>query len=272
MLRKWWYGTLMRDKDLNSAKFERPIFLTHFNRNRLPTGFELLHSRLVDLVTHKLRSGELTERGLARLAGVSQPHLHNVVKGVRLFSAQMADKVMEKLHVDLLTLLEDELASLETPWTSIMDVPLLAGSLGPGQPFPNLDTIAGMMPFLREDVAALLQPVAVRTTEDPAVRHLFHADDVLLMEPLQPEAAGRPVDFSATDSYYAIDAGASGLVRQVERQTDRLLLRGEQGTPGSLSIPLGDRHILQVVKARIVWIGRYLERPKIAARPDEETS
>src|SRR5579872_1518322 len=114
----------MRYKDPNPIKFERPLFLPEIRRSRIPTGFEVLHSRLVALVTHKLRSGEVTERGLARLTGVSQPHLHNVVKGVRLFSAQMADKVMEGLHVDLLTLLGEELALQETAETIATEVPL----------------------------------------------------------------------------------------------------------------------------------------------------
>jgi plasmid maintenance system antidote protein VapI len=53
-----------------------------------------------------VRSGEATERGLARLTGVSQPHMHNVLNGKRLLSLEMADQVVGQLHLDLLDFIE----------------------------------------------------------------------------------------------------------------------------------------------------------------------
>jgi plasmid maintenance system antidote protein VapI len=53
-----------------------------------------------------VRSGEATERGLARLTGVSQPHMHNVLKGKRLLSLEMADQVVGQMHLDLLDFIE----------------------------------------------------------------------------------------------------------------------------------------------------------------------
>jgi plasmid maintenance system antidote protein VapI len=53
-----------------------------------------------------VRSGDATERGLARLTGVSQPHMHNVLKGKRLLSLEMADQVLAQLHLDLLDFIE----------------------------------------------------------------------------------------------------------------------------------------------------------------------
>ena len=58
--------------------------------------------RLVAHLQTLVRSGEATERGLARLTGVSQPHMHNVLKGKRLLSLQMADRIVARLHLDLL--------------------------------------------------------------------------------------------------------------------------------------------------------------------------
>jgi transcriptional regulator with XRE-family HTH domain len=73
--------------------------------------FYELQLRLLDRLRQRIRSGEVTERGLARLCGVSQPHLHNVLKGKRLFSIEMADEILRNLHMDVLDLLEpDELA------------------------------------------------------------------------------------------------------------------------------------------------------------------
>lgn len=68
--------------------------------------FEQLHGRLVEHLQRRVRSGEMTERGLSRLTGVSQPHIHNVLKRKKLFSLSMADGVLRELHLDVLDLLE----------------------------------------------------------------------------------------------------------------------------------------------------------------------
>jgi len=67
--------------------------------------FRDLNQRFVRHLRHRVRTGEVTERGLARLAGVSQPHLHHVLNGKRLLSSEMADKIMRRLKIDLLDLL-----------------------------------------------------------------------------------------------------------------------------------------------------------------------
>lgn len=48
--------------------------------------FEELHGRLLASLRMLLSNGEMTERRLARLTGISQPHVHNVLKGKRIFS------------------------------------------------------------------------------------------------------------------------------------------------------------------------------------------
>jgi antitoxin component HigA of HigAB toxin-antitoxin module len=62
--------------------------------------------RLVAHLHTLVRSGDATERGLARLTGVSQPHMHNVLNGKRLLSLEMSDRVLAQLHLDLLDFLE----------------------------------------------------------------------------------------------------------------------------------------------------------------------
>ncbi|MGA3097720.1 MAG: helix-turn-helix transcriptional regulator [Bryobacteraceae bacterium] len=62
--------------------------------------------RLTAHLRKLVRSGEVTERGLARLTQVSQPHMHHVLKGKRVLSAETADKVLRQLRLDLMDLLE----------------------------------------------------------------------------------------------------------------------------------------------------------------------
>lgn len=66
--------------------------------------FETLQARLVDVVNLRVRNGELTERRLARMVGISQPHMHNVLKGVRILSPQMGDRILRKLRMSVLDL------------------------------------------------------------------------------------------------------------------------------------------------------------------------
>lgn len=70
--------------------------------------FQQLEQRFIEHLRRRIRSGELTERRLARLAGISQPHVHNVLKGKRLLSTELADTILEVLRLDLVELIERE--------------------------------------------------------------------------------------------------------------------------------------------------------------------
>jgi AraC-like DNA-binding protein len=74
--------------------------------------FELLQLRLIAHVQQRVQRGELTERALARHTGISQPHLHNMLKGARALSPHMADLLLHYLH-DLS--LEETAAILDIP-------------------------------------------------------------------------------------------------------------------------------------------------------------
>ena len=67
-----------------------------------------LHERLIEDLRRRVHSGAMTERGLARITGVSQPHIHNVLKGKRLLSVQTADQILRRLHMDVMDLIEPE--------------------------------------------------------------------------------------------------------------------------------------------------------------------
>jgi transcriptional regulator with XRE-family HTH domain len=68
--------------------------------------FAELQRRLVAHLREKVRNGDITERRLARITGVSQPHMHNVLCGKRSFSMEMADQVLGALRNDLVDFLE----------------------------------------------------------------------------------------------------------------------------------------------------------------------
>ena len=72
--------------------------------------FVLLRSRLISLLQRRVRNGEWTVRALARRSGISQPHLHNVLKGIRQISEENADRLMQAAGLSIFDLLTpDEL-------------------------------------------------------------------------------------------------------------------------------------------------------------------
>ena len=62
---------------------------------------------LIQHLRDRVHSGELTERSLARVTGISQPHLHNVLKGKRLLSIEKLDRVLSYLELDLIDLIQE---------------------------------------------------------------------------------------------------------------------------------------------------------------------
>lgn len=72
--------------------------------------FLSLKSRLIGLVNLRIQNGDFTQRGLARILGISQSQVHNVLKGARKLTAELADHLMLRLDISVLDLLEaDEL-------------------------------------------------------------------------------------------------------------------------------------------------------------------
>ena len=77
--------------------------------------FATLQQRLLEQLRHRIRNGELTERSLARLTGISQPHVHNVLKGIRTLSPELVDVILSHLRLSVLDLLpRDEITGYLT--------------------------------------------------------------------------------------------------------------------------------------------------------------
>jgi plasmid maintenance system antidote protein VapI len=72
----------------------------------------------------RIHNGEYTERGLARLLGISQPQIHHVLKGTRRLQPEFADRIMARFGITVLDLLQDiELSSeLRSRQTTLADL------------------------------------------------------------------------------------------------------------------------------------------------------
>jgi len=67
--------------------------------------FEDAQLKLLAYIRNRIRNGELTERALARQIGISQPHVHNALKGVRTLSPKVLDSILRRFQLSLLDLI-----------------------------------------------------------------------------------------------------------------------------------------------------------------------
>jgi hypothetical protein len=184
--------------------------------------FGLLHKRLVEHIRARVRSGEVTERSLARLTGVSQPHLHNVLKGQRFLSADMADQVLRHLHICTFDLLqqEDWPANIRPrDGTGGRVVAVLKGGLGPGAAFPR-ESSWERLAILQPELERIGDPALVRLRADPLMTPLFRAGMLALLDRAEP---GRQEP--QPGGYYAVEVAGEGLVRMLHRSGDLLYVQ-----------------------------------------------
>ena len=211
--------------------------------------FRLLQMRLVSHLRARVRNGELSERALARLAGISQPHVHNVLKGTRLLSADLADQILHRLRIDLIDLLDDPGAdggfrtgSANRPVSR--EVPLLDGFIGRDYPYPRA---AGpeRYAFPTPDLEGLESPVAARLTPDALRAPMLRGAGVVLLD-----RAERSRESPDDDGYFAVDLCGSGAIAQV-RQAGRHLQMRSQPVDEWQCVPLRDRSPLEVIQGRV---------------------
>ena len=66
--------------------------------------FKQLKANLLTYVQQVVRNGDFTESGLARFLGISQPHMHNVLNGIRPITPELFDLILERFGMDVLDL------------------------------------------------------------------------------------------------------------------------------------------------------------------------
>jgi transcriptional regulator with XRE-family HTH domain len=86
--------------------------------------FQVLQSRLIQSLRSKLDNGEFTERGLSRLTGISQPQVHNLLKGARKLSPESADLLLAAAHLSVIDLLDSsEIEAIDASPAHVRPIP-----------------------------------------------------------------------------------------------------------------------------------------------------
>ena len=108
-----------------AQKTDGVYFQLESKRPVATVNFQTLQARLLAEVNTRIDNGYFSERALGRLTGISQPHLHNLLKGARKLSPQLADILLDQLGISVLYLLTaDELTAIpRKPAGSVRVVP-----------------------------------------------------------------------------------------------------------------------------------------------------
>jgi hypothetical protein len=214
--------------------------------------------RLVELARLRVRSGDVSERGLARKAGISQPHMHNVLKGIRTLSPVAADRLMRALNVTVPQVVWSG-GGLDA--TAVSAVPVLRSRVGPGTE-ASFDSFRGFLPFPIGLVGGI-EPLAAYLSADLALPSEYRNGDLVLLDVNREKrlALSESAE-SAGQSCWVVAAGGGLRVRYVRRTRGGLEIASEPGVAGSRDwqpISLHGKSIPDIVRARIVWIGREME-------------
>jgi hypothetical protein len=177
--------------------------------------FDDLYCALIRNLKLRVLNGEITERQLARLAGVSQPHIHNVLKGAKVLSNCLCDQVLKTLGMSILDLMDPvPLAAWvrehRAPERAHSFLRVLDGLIGPGQPWPT--KVSGSLPFpiTAKELSKQGYPVAARVADDPRMHPVFSGGDWVILD--QSDRARRELDES---SYYLLKMGGQPLIRRI---------------------------------------------------------
>jgi len=226
--------------------------------------FAQLRTRFIAATRHRIHNGEFTERGLARLAGISQPHLHNILKGVRDLTPAVADALLVAMDLGLLDLVEpDELGhaveSMQVSGSNSRVIPVLRGRIGPGLQLPDSRLPIGWRPLPSAIPITARRPAIALLGPDPHLAAVFPGAKAAVLD-LDEVARSRP----EAPSWYVVRHPSGGLIRQVRLQGRRLEILGQAGLAEEQikwDLPLGSASVLHVVRARVVWAGATLEWP-----------
>jgi len=216
-----------------------------------------LQELLIDAARQRMHSGELTERRLARISGISQPHVHHVLNRRRSPSVDTVDRLMRAFGIRITDILfrdptPDGPCQASSRYAA---VPVLARHIGPGTG-GLLGATTGFFPFPERLVRNLVDPVAGRLGSDPGLPASLAVGDLVLLDQ-------NPGARSAPESGLWIVAGDAGCRARYLRRTSTDVRLTDEPSLSDVTqwrtIPPEGQNILEIVRARIVWIGRQME-------------
>jgi hypothetical protein len=218
--------------------------------------------KLLAYVVDRIHNGELTERGFARLIGISQPHAHNVLKGVRNLSPEIFDSILKYFHLSMLDLapVEDVEANLKkrNQPTRLADAPFLDSPIGPGMPWPQGTNWRRSYPLPFPALRGQPGLIMAELANDPYMYETLAGADVALLDTsLRARSDMTPL------ALYVVGRGGESVIRYIRSgaQGFYLLTDASRDSPAlweKLEIPASQ--FPTSIKARVRWVGRERDR------------
>ncbi len=216
-----------------------------------------LQEALLAHVRRKVRNGEMTERALAKQVGVSQPHMHNVLKTHRSITPQLSDRMLHILRLTVLDLMEEShvkehLKKIVPGTDHYSHVPVLEGLLGPDHPWPSRLKPNDSLPVPTSTLRSIAHPVIVKFAADSRMSPTFGSGDTALLN--QSRRARTEID---SEAYYVVRRGYSGMVRKARLSGRHLFLIAEDclASPGGWEkIDLHSWTLEHIIRAKVIFL------------------
>ena len=222
--------------------------------------------KLLAYVRSQIRNGELTERGFARLIGISQPHVHNVLKGVRTLSPEVSDLLLKYLHLSLLDLapIEELEAQIERRRSraGVAEVSFLEAPLGPGRPWPNSVNRRKTYPAPFSIATVPAELLMANLAADPAMIDTLASYDIALLD--------TSVERRSTISpqgLYVIERRGEAVMRYIRSGAHCYYLVADAARDRPMDwepLAIEAVQFSGAIKARVVWLGRERNRNALA--------
>ncbi len=216
--------------------------------------FRQAENRLRTLLQEKIRRGEMSERRLALVSGYTQPHIHNVLKGVRGVNGELADAILKHLHMSI----EDLLGSANGgSGETEAAIPVGAGRIGPQDAFPERtsQTLQCRLPACF--VAGFADPVMWQLAGDEdSMAPLVEPGDWAVVDRVESER--RSPEF---EGVYALSLEGRGAICRCQRVGSLLVLLADNARSAIRlpdRVPLASYDIVDIVRGRLRWVCRKL--------------
>ena len=222
--------------------------------------FQDAQVRLIAHVRDRIHNGELTERGLARRIGMSQPHVHNVLKGVRNLSPELFDAILKYFQMSLLDLAPSEEleANLRRRTEQVAEAPFLETPIGPRLPWQDAVDWGSRFPLPFPARIVPTDLLMARLAADASMsRTLADADIALLDTSVRRRSEMLP------DALYVVSRRSEAVLRYIRHGSHGYYLVTDANIHRPREwerLPVAAAGLLEFVKARVRWLGRQQNR------------
>ena len=224
--------------------------------------FQDARFKLLAYVRNEVRNGELTERRFARIMGISQPHAHNVLKGVRNLSPEIFDLMLKYFHLSLLDLapleeIESQIQNRHTPGR-VPEVAFLATPIGPGRPWPAGVNWRKSFPLPFPSAVVPAELFMAKLVADPAMTATLESYDIALLDTSRQRRST-----IYPQGLYVAERNGEAVLRYVRSGASSHYLLTDAALNNSTAwerLRPSPAQISEVVKACVLWLGREQDR------------